>query len=111
MPTILWKSLFPNWTGEVRFQLTNKAYEDLKSIAEYTQTTWGVEQRNGYLSRLDQAFHLIADNFRIGGNCDHIRKGYHSHPVGKHLVFYRVEGETVIIVRVLHQSMHVDRKL
>lgn len=95
----------------MRFQLTNKAYEDLKSIAKYTQTTWGVEQRKEYLTRLDQSFHMIAENIGIGRNCDHIRAGYHSLPVGKHLVFYRVEDETVTIVRILHQSMDVERKL
>ena len=95
----------------MRFQLANKAYEDLTSIATYTQTTWGIEQRKEYLTRLDQSFRLIADNVGIGRNCDHIRKGYFSHPVGKHLVFYRVEDDTVTIVRILHQSMDVERQL
>ncbi|MGE4470280.1 MAG: type II toxin-antitoxin system RelE/ParE family toxin [Desulfovibrio sp.] len=94
----------------MRFQLTNKAYADLKSIAKYTQTTWGVEQRKEYLFRLDQSFHLIAENVGIGRNCDFIREGYFSHPLGKHLVFYRVEDETVTIVRILHQSMDVERQ-
>lgn len=94
----------------MQFQLTNKAYSDLKSIAKYTHTTWGVEQRKEYLSRLDQSFYLIAENVGIGRNCDFIREGYFSHPVGKHLVFYRVEGEMVTIVRILHQSMDVERQ-
>lgn len=95
----------------MRFQLAKKAYADLKSIAEYTQTTWGIEQRKEYLSRLDQSFHLIAENIGIGRNCDHIREGYHSLPVGRHLVFYRVEDEVVTIIRILHQSMDVERQL
>lgn len=95
----------------MRFQLTNKASGDLKCIAAYTQMTWGLEQRNEYLSLLDKAFRMIVENSGIGRNCDHIREGYFSLPVGKHLVFYRVEGDTVIIVRVLHQSMDVERQL
>lgn len=95
----------------MRFQLTNRAYADLKTIAEYTQTTWGVAQRREYLSRLDQSFSLIAENVGIGRNCDYIREGYFSHPVGMYLVFYRVEGKTVTIVRILHQSMNVERQL
>ncbi len=95
----------------MRFQLTNKAYADLKSIAKFTQSTWGVEQRKEYLTRLDQSFHMIAENVGIGRNCNHIRAGYHSLPVGKHLVFYRVDDETVTIVRILHQSMDVERQL
>ncbi|WP_320170518.1 type II toxin-antitoxin system RelE/ParE family toxin [Maridesulfovibrio sp.] len=91
------------------FQLTNKAYDDLKSIARYTQKTWGIEQRKEYMSRLDQSFHLIAENIGIGRNCDHIREGYFSHLVGRHLIFYRVEDKTVMIVRILHQNMDVER--
>lgn len=95
----------------MRFQLTNKAYADLKSIAEYTQTTWGIEKRKEYLTQLDESFHMIAGNVGIGRNCDHIREGYLSHPVGKHLVFYRIEKEMVTIVRILHQSMDVKQQL
>ncbi|MGE4505847.1 MAG: type II toxin-antitoxin system RelE/ParE family toxin [Desulfovibrionaceae bacterium] len=95
----------------MRFQLTNKAYDDLTNIARYTHKTWGLEQRNQYLLRLDQSFHLIANNVSMGRNCDHIKTGYFSHPVGRHLVFYRIDGETVVIVRILHQSMDVERQL
>lgn len=95
----------------MRFQLTNKAYADLKNIAKYTQTTWGFEQRKEYLSRLDQSFHLISENVGIGKKCDYIREGYFSHPVGRHLVFYCIEEEIVTIVRILHQSMDVERQL
>ena len=93
------------------FQLTNKAYEDLRGIARYTEQTWGVEQRKKYLAQLDQSFHRVAENVGIGRNCDHIKADYHSLPVGMHLVFYRVDGATVTIVRILHQSMDVERQL
>lgn len=36
------------------FLLTNAAKADLKSIARYTQQTWGIEQRNRYLTLLDR---------------------------------------------------------
>lgn len=95
----------------MRFQLTNKAYTDLKNIAKYTPSTWGIEQRKEYLARLDQAFHMIAENSGIGRNCDNIRKGYYSYPAGRHLVFYRIEDKAVTIVRILHQSMDVEQQL
>jgi toxin ParE1/3/4 len=43
------------------FRLTRKAREDLKSIARYTQKTWGVAQRNKYLTQLDERFAVLAD--------------------------------------------------
>lgn len=53
---------------------------------------------------------MIAENYRIGRNCRHIRERYFNFPVGTHLIFYRVEDEIVHIVRVLRQSMDVERQ-
>jgi toxin ParE1/3/4 len=41
------------------FRLTERAKADLRSIGRYTQATWGREQRNIYLARLDAGFHLL----------------------------------------------------
>ncbi|WP_415713711.1 type II toxin-antitoxin system RelE/ParE family toxin [Maridesulfovibrio sp.] len=95
----------------MNFKLTNKAYADLKSIARYTQKTWGLAQRNEYLAQMDSAFHSLAGNYRLGVSCDHIRNGYRKYPVGKHLIFYHIAKNTVIISRILHQSMDVERQL
>lgn len=46
----------------MRFQLTKKAYDDRKNIAENTQATWGIEQRKENLSRLDESFRIISMN-------------------------------------------------
>ncbi|NDV27865.1 type II toxin-antitoxin system RelE/ParE family toxin [Desulfovibrio sp. JC010] len=95
----------------MNFKLTNKAYADLKNIARYTQKTWGTAQRNDYLTQMDSTFHMLAENYRLGVSCDHIRNGYRKYPVGKHLIFYHIAKSTVIISRILHQSMDVERKL
>jgi toxin ParE1/3/4 len=42
------------------FRLTELAKQDLLSIGRYTQATWGREQRNSYLAKIDAAFHLLA---------------------------------------------------
>lgn len=91
------------------FVLTNAAKTDLKSIGRYTQDTWGVEQRNQYLALLDASFHNLAANPLMGRDCGSSRHGYHKHPVGKHLVYYR-QGETgqIEIVRILNQRMDVE---
>ena len=91
------------------FFLTNLAKSDLKDIARYTQKNFGVKQRNIYLSRLDQAFHALYEQPRIGSSCDYIRLGYFQFHVGRHLIFYRmVEQKDIEIVRVLHERMDVE---
>lgn len=90
------------------FRLSNKAIEDLRSIGRYTQQTWGIEQRNKYLAKIDACFHTIAREPHIGTACDNIRKGYRKFHVGRHLVFYRQTRTCVEIIRILHDRMDVE---
>ena len=95
-----------------RFRIKAAARADLKGIAEYTEQTWNHEQRNSYLTELDQAFHRLAENAELGKTCDFIRSGYRVFPVGSHLVFYKIgAGEVVEIIRVLHKRMYVSSRL
>ena len=47
------------------FRLTRLALDDLRSIGRYTQINWGREQRNSYLAKLDECFHLLAQNEQV----------------------------------------------
>lgn len=90
------------------FHLTQKAKEDLKDIAIFTQRRWGKGQRNIYIKQFDESFWLLAENPDIGHSCDEIRLGYHKFPLGSHLIFYKLVGNQQIqIVRILHKSMDV----
>lgn len=90
------------------FQLTQKAKEDLKDIATFTQCRWGREQRNIYIKQFDESFWLLAENPDIGRSCDEIQLGYHKFPQGSHIIFYKLIGNQQIqIVRILHKSMDV----
>ncbi len=94
------------------FILTNAAKADLKDIGRYTQETWGIEQRNRYLTLLDQSFHDLALNPLMGKDCGDVRAGYRKFPVGKHLVFYRqLKPKQIEIVRVLHERMDSESHL
>ena len=94
------------------FYLTAKAKEDLKSIARYTQETWGRLQRNKYLAELDKRFHRLAEAPKLGRSCEEIREGYRKFPEGEHLIFYRsVSADEIEIVRVLHGSMDIETHL
>jgi toxin ParE1/3/4 len=93
------------------FRLTVLALKDLRSIGRYTQTTWGREQRNRYLTKLDESFHLLAANPQRGRVCDDIRAGYRKYHVGRHLIFYRIVQDDIEIIRILHDSMDVESNL
>lgn len=94
------------------FRIKATARADLKGIAIFTEQTWGREQRNKYLTELDEAFHRLADTSELGQTCNHIRSGYRVFPVRSHLIFYKLASDrTPEIIRVLHKRMNVSSRL
>ena len=94
------------------FSLTNKAKEDLKSIAAYTQRKWGKQQRRIYAKSFDDVLHVLAENPNIGNQCDYIKTAYKKFPNTSHVIFYRIIGtEKIEIVRILHKKMDAREKL
>lgn len=91
-----------------RFRLTERARADLRSIGRYTQKTWGREQRNVYLGRLDASFHLLAHEPLRGRACDDIRPGYRQYHIGRHLIFYRDSPDGIEIIRILYDGMDIE---
>ena len=94
-----------------RFRLTERAKADLRAIGRYTQATWSRAQRNSYLARLDASFHVLAQEPHRGRACDDIRPGYYKYHVGRHLIFYRVTGQTLGIERIMHGARDLPRRL
>jgi toxin ParE1/3/4 len=95
-----------------KFLLSLKAKTDLIKIAKYTQITWGLSQRNDYLKVLDNTFHLLANDPELGINCDYIRESYSKYPQGSNVIYYKEHKvNQILIVRVLHKSMDVNRAL
>ena len=93
------------------FRLSAKSLEDLKSIGRFTLKSWGREQRNIYLSKLDESFHILAEQPHLGNARDDIRKGYRVYHVGRHLIFYRQKSTAIEIIRILHDRMDVETHL
>ena len=93
------------------FRLSAKALEDLKSIGRYTLKSWGREQRNIYLAKLDNSFQILSEQPQLGNARDDIRGGYRVYHVGRHLIFYRPKPTESEIIRILHNRMNVESQL
>lgn len=89
----------------VEFALRSKAEDDLEVIYLYSLENWGAVQAEEYIQLLDRAFQQLVENPNIGTSCDFVRDGLKMYPVQSHSVFYRIKGNKVVIVRVLHKSM------
>lgn len=93
------------------FELTRAARADLKAIARYTSSHWGLRQRNAWLREIDKTFHALAANPMMGRACDEIRAGYRKLPHGSHVIYYKQAAGALLIVRILHATMDVDANI
>lgn len=95
-----------------QYSLSPLALEDLKDIWRYGAATWGQVKAEQYGEKLFDAFDFLAENPNAGLPIDYVRAGYKRHPVGSHLIFYRLGMSACVeVIRILHQSMDSERHL
>ena len=95
----------------MKLVLTEAALADLKSIRHYTLESWGSAQEERYLGNLWTKFgSLLADPLRYRTR-DDLFPGCRIAAQGSHVILFRVGGETLEIVRVLHGAMDFKRHL
>ena len=83
------------------FRITQAAKEDLIDIALYGDENFGVAQSDRYRDQLKQRFFILAEQPFLYPSVNHITRGYRRSVCGVHSIYYRIEKNTVEIVRVL----------
>ena len=81
------------------------AEADLLDIARYTEGRWSADQAREYLIKLRQACEMLLAHPQMGRDCNGVRPGLRLLETGRHVVFYRLRENSVLVVRVLHQRM------
>jgi toxin ParE1/3/4 len=94
-----------------RYVLSRRAQSDLNQIWDYTETRWGIDQAEIYLRQLWQHIKIIAARPTSGRACPEVRAGYYKYRSGSHFLFYRITGDGVDVVRILHERMDFERHL
>lgn len=92
------------------YLLSPKAEADLADIWTYTAREWSAEQAEHYTNDIINMFEEISLGRKTGTTVD-VREGYRKVFVGRHTIYFMVQGEFIAIIRVLHQSMDVERHL
>lgn len=92
-----------------RYRVSRLAKSDISAIYSYTVQTWSGEQADKYQALIMEALKRLADGSRIGRAA--AIEGYLSLRVGSHSILYREVDSIILIDRVLHQAMDVDRHL
>ncbi len=89
----------------VYFRLTLRARQRLREIGRDTQKTWGVDQRNKYLTELDKGFHDLAVRPDKGRAREELAAGLFSFHLKSHVVYYYIQSDHIQIVDILHERM------
>jgi len=92
-----------------RVKLAPKARKDLAGIWTYSADRWSEEHADRYLALLNREIVAVALKPQLGRTCNDIRAGYFKRAAGSHAIFYRVTGDGIEVVRVLHQRMDPAR--
>lgn len=94
-----------------KYKLKPQAEKDLEMIYENTFLTWGLIQTDKYLNELEEGFKIIAQKQKIEKKYNFTTLEYRYLHVNRHLIFYRIEKEMALIIRILHDRMKIKDSL
>ncbi|MGD0634440.1 MAG: type II toxin-antitoxin system RelE/ParE family toxin [Beijerinckiaceae bacterium] len=92
-----------------RYVLRPRARRDIEEIWDYSEKNWNAGQAELYIRQIQRSLQLLANDPGLGRACDDLRAGYRKFPSGSHLIFYRILGEGLEVVRILHERMDFER--
>jgi toxin ParE1/3/4 len=88
-----------------------QAEQDLLDIWLYTFNEWGEQQADNYLDKLDQAIQLLAEQPLMCRERLELAPPVRIYRHANHLVVYLALDDGINVIRVLHESMDIDRQL
>ncbi len=94
-------------------KLSNKADTDLKNIISYTAENYGEAKAANYTAYLEQAMSLIVQFPRMGQHFKSISTGYEClrYRTTHHDIFYEIDDEGILIIRILHVARETGQYL
>lgn len=60
---------------------------------------------------LTAVFAELAQSPNIAPACNHIQPGYRRQGVERHMIYFRITAYGIVIIRILHDRMDVQRHL
>ncbi|MEM5492556.1 type II toxin-antitoxin system RelE/ParE family toxin [Hoeflea sp. AS16] len=84
-----------------RYRLTKAADQDFERIFEFGIDQFGLAQALDYQNGMKQRFDKLAVQPNLYQAIDHIRQGYRRSVYQAHSIYYRIDDELILIVRIL----------
>ena len=87
-----------------RYRLTGEAAQDFDQIYDYGIDKFGLDQATVYQNRLKQRFSEIAETPMLYMAVEHIHSEHRRSVCGSHSIYYRIDRNEIVIVRILGQQ-------
>lgn len=95
-----------------KYNLTNRAVEDLADIWDYTFDQWSEKQADTYYKMLIDNCKRIADNPNLGKNYTGITENLFGLRTNRHIIFYRqIAKNEIEVTRILHERMDLENRI
>lgn len=95
----------------IRVEISVAADADLAEILSYGAETFGRDRAEAYVADFGTTFDLIRRHPLAGAVHDEVRPPIRSLPHGSHRVFYDVFSNEIVVQRILHKAVDVQRHL
>jgi toxin ParE1/3/4 len=95
-----------------KYQLTNKAVNDISEIWNFTADNWSEIQADTYYNLLLNTCQDLADGKITGKNYPEIDSAISGYRAGQHILFYQsLSDKEILIVRILHVQMDLKNRI
>ena len=83
------------------YRFSNDATHDIEALTVFSLKSFGPERTGRYLNDLENCLELIADNPRMGRDLSSVRGTLRRHEHQSHVIYYRQDGDAILILRIL----------
>ena len=92
-----------------RLQIARAAQDDLRNIRAYSKSAFGPPVARAYLDGIRERFALLRIHALVGADEADLGKGLRSLRYRSHRIYYAVQEEAILIVRILHHAQDAPR--
>jgi toxin ParE1/3/4 len=95
--------------SSLKLDILPEAEDDIAAVLQYSLDLWGSQQSEEYGTELYEAIESLRMFPEQGRSRPDIFDNARTLVSGKHVIYYRIDGQTISIVRVLHSRLDISR--
>ena len=88
----------------MKLDIAVEARADLRAIHSYSVEHWGRARAAAYLDNIQAKMRGLAEPSLSGVAADEVCPGLRRQVAGSHVIWFRIEGDRLKVIRVLHHS-------